>query len=75
MEISMNKSRYLDSCIQILKEMRGDQSNELGSEQQRALAGEIRRLKRLKKQTHVNRDELYRVVSEIVETVSDILRS
>lgn len=71
----MNKSRYLDSCIQILKEMRGDQSNELGSEQQRALAGRIRRLKRLRKQMHVNRDELYRVVSEIAETVSEILRS
>ena len=71
----MNKSRYLDSCIQTLKEMRGDQSNELGSEQQRALADKIRSLKRLKKQTSVNRDDLYRVVSEVAETVSKILRS
>jgi hypothetical protein len=70
----MNKSRYLDSCIQILKEMRGDQSNELGSVQQRALAGGIRELKRLKKQTSINHDELFRVVSEIAEAVSEILR-
>jgi hypothetical protein len=74
-EISMNKSQNVDSCIQLLKEMRGDQSNELGPGQQRALAGEIRRLKKLKKQSHVNRDELYRVVSEVAETVSKILRS
>lgn len=71
----MNKSRYLDSCIQILKEMRGDQSNELGSEQQRALAGGIRRLKRLKKQAHINRDELYRAVGAVAESVSEILES
>lgn len=71
----MHKSRYLDSCIQILKGMRGDQSNELGWEQQRALAGAITKLKGLKKQTHIDRDELYRVVGEIAETVSQILNS
>lgn len=69
----MNRLKNLDSCIQILKGMRGDQSNELGSEQQRALAEEIRKLKKLKKQSHLNQDELYRVVSEIAESVSKIL--
>ena len=69
----MNDSKYLDSCIQILKGMLGDQSNELGSEQQRALAVEVRKLKRLKKQPQMKCDELYRVVSEIAETVSKIL--
>jgi len=69
----MNESKYLDSSIQILKDMLADQSNELESEQQRALAGEIRKLKRLKKQPRINREELYRVVSEIAETVSKIL--
>ena len=69
----MNKSKYLDSCIQILKGMLGDQSNELGSEQQRALAGEIRKLKKLRKQPLMKRDELYRIVGEIAETVSKIL--
>jgi hypothetical protein len=69
----MNKSKYLDSCIQILKGMLGDQSNELGSEQQRALAGGIRKLKKLRKQPLMKRDELYRIVGEIAETVSKIL--
>lgn len=69
----MNESKYLDSSIQILKDMLADQSNELESEQQRALAGEIRKLKRLKKQPRINREELYRIVSEIAETVSQIL--
>jgi hypothetical protein len=69
----MNRMKNLDTCIQILKGMRGDQSNELGSEQQRALAEEIRKLKKLKKQSHLNQDELYRVVSEIAESVSKIL--
>ena len=68
-------SKHLDASIQSLKDVLGDPSNELGSEQQRALAGEIRRLKRLTKQPHINRDELYRVVSKVAETVSEILRS
>lgn len=69
----MNRLKNLDSCIQILKGMRGDQSNELGSEQQRALAEEIRKLKKLMKQSQLSQDELYRVVSEIAESVSKIL--
>ena len=69
----MNRLKNLDSCIQILKGMLGDQSNELGSEQQRALAEGIRMLKKLKKQTKLNQDEVYRVVSEIAESVSKVL--
>ena len=69
----MNESKYLDSSIQILRDMLADQSNELESGQQRALAGGIRKLKRLKKQPRNNREELYRIVSEIAETVSKIL--
>jgi hypothetical protein len=53
--------------------MRGDQSNELESEQQRALAEGIRKLKKLKKQPKVKRDEVYRVVSEVAETVLKVL--
>jgi hypothetical protein len=53
--------------------MLGDQSNELGSEQQRALAEGVRKLKKLKMQPQMKRDEVYRVVSEIAETVSRIL--
>ncbi len=69
----MNESKYLDSSIQILKDMLADQSNELESEQQRALADKIRELKRLKKQPRINREDLHRIVSEIAETVSRIL--
>jgi hypothetical protein len=69
----MNESKYLDSCIQTLKVMMGDQSNELESEQRRALAEEACKLKRLKKRSHVDSDELYRIVSEIAEAVSKIL--
>jgi hypothetical protein len=69
----MNNSKYLDSCIQILKGMLGDQSNELESEQQRALAEGIRKLKKLKKQPKMRRDDVYCVVSEVAETVSKIL--
>ena len=71
---SMNQSKYLDSCIQILKGMLGDQSNELGSEQQRALAKEIRKLKSLQRQPKMSRDEVYRVVNEVALTVSNILQ-
>ncbi len=70
----MNKSKRLDSCIQILKAMRGDQSNELESEQQRAFTEQIRRLKALKKHSKIGRDELYRAVSEVAETVSRLMR-
>jgi hypothetical protein len=69
----MNRLKNLDSCIQILKGMRGDQSNELGSEQQRALAEGIRKLKKLRKQPKLNQDELYLVVSDIAESISKIL--
>ena len=69
----MQHTKYLDSCIQILKGMRGDQSNELGSEQQRTLAEGIRKLKKLKKQPKLKHDELHRVVSEIAESVLKML--
>jgi hypothetical protein len=62
-------AKNIDSCIQSLKVMLGDQSNELGSEQKRALAGETRKLKKLKKQEELNQDELYRVISAIAESV------
>jgi hypothetical protein len=69
----MNELKYLDSCIHTLREMLGDKSNELESEQRRALAAEIRKLKRLKMRHRIDSEELYRIVSEIAETVSKIL--
>jgi hypothetical protein len=67
----MNQSKYLDSSIQVLKQMLGDQSNELGSEQRRALAKEIRKLKRLQRQPTMSRDEVRRIVNEVALTVLD----
>lgn len=70
----MNDEKYLDSCIQYLKQMLGDKSNELESEQQRALEVEIRKLKKLRKLPRMKRDQLYRIVSEVAETVSKIVK-
>jgi hypothetical protein len=69
----MDNSKYLGSCIQILKGVLGDQSNELESEQQRALGARIRKLKKLKKQSKIDPAELYAIVEEIAEAVFEIL--
>ncbi len=69
----MKYAKHLDSCIQILKRMRGDQSNELGSRQQRALGKEIQKLRKLAMQQNLDRDEVYRIVDEVARTVSEIL--
>ncbi len=66
--------KRLDSSIQFLRGMLGDQTNELESGQRRALSVEISKLKRLKKRPKLTRAEIYRVVSEIAETVSTILK-
>ena len=68
----MNPSKYLNSSIQQLKEMLGDQSNELGSEQRRALAKEIRKLKKLQREPTTNHEEVRRIVNEVALTVFDI---
>jgi hypothetical protein len=69
----MNNSKYLDSCIQVLKRMLGDQTCEWELEEQRALSSGIRQLRKLKKQPRIDPEELYRVVGEIAETVSKIM--
>jgi hypothetical protein len=66
--------KRLDSSIQFLRGMLGDQTNELESGQRRALSVEISKLKRLKKQPKLTRAEIYRVVGEVAETVSTILK-
>ena len=65
--------KYVDSSIQILKQMLGDQSNELGSERQRAFSREIRKLKKLKRQPNLKREDVYRVVSEVAKTISELM--
>ncbi len=69
----MNDSKYLDSCIQILKGMLEDQSNEWESEAKRVLSSGIRKLRMLKKQARIKPEELYRTVSDIAKAVSEIM--
>jgi hypothetical protein len=69
----MHHVKYLNASIQGIKEILADKTNELESEQRRALAREIGKLKKLAKLRKPSRDEVYRVVSEVAETVSKIL--
>lgn len=69
----MNQVKTIDSCIEYLKTMLRDQLNELESEQRRALAKELRKLKRLKLKPKLDRDEVCRVVSEVAATVAEIM--
>jgi hypothetical protein len=68
----MNKTKHVDSSIQILKAMLGDQSNELESEGKRALASAIGKLKSLRRQPDATHADIYRTVAEVAELVSEI---
>ena len=61
----MQHTKNLDSCIQRLKVMQGDLSNELESGQRRMIAVWIRELKGMKKQPRLSQREIYRLVDEI----------
>jgi hypothetical protein len=61
----MQHAKCLDSCIQRLKVMQGDLSNELESGQRRMITVWIRELKRMKKQPSPSQREIYRLVDEI----------
>ncbi|HEY5056437.1 MAG TPA: hypothetical protein VII58_09765 [Acidobacteriaceae bacterium] len=65
----MNKSKYVDTSIQALKLMLGDETNELGSDGKRALCDVVGKLKRLSKQQEATYEELYRTVEEVAKTV------
>lgn len=69
--MNANQSKHLDSSIQHLKRMLGDKSNELGSGTKRALAGGLRKLKRLKKQPNTTDEVLARTVGEVAKAVLD----
>lgn len=65
--------KNLNAIISNLKEMMGDKKNELGSAQKGALAGSIRKFKKLSKQPRIKRAELERTIREVAETVFKIL--
>jgi len=65
----MNKSKYVDASIQALKQMLGDETNELGSDGKRALSCAVSKLKRLKKQPRATDDELHQTVEEVAKLV------
>jgi len=64
----MNKAN-VDTSIQRLKEMLGDETNELGSDGKKALCGAVGKLKRLKKHPNATYDEVYQTVAEVAELV------
>lgn len=69
----MNHTKYLDSSIQILKGMLADKSNELESEQRRALTTAIRKLRGLAKQPKIDREVLYRAIDAIAEQIYKVM--
>lgn len=69
----MHQQKRLDSCIKMLQTIVADPTNELELAQQRTIARNIRKLKKLKKQPRLTRDEVYNAVSEVSETILEIM--
>ena len=69
----MKRLRNLDLCISSLVQIQGSYAPK--SEQRSHLQRAIRKLKRLKRSNKLNREEVFTVVSEIVDTVLEILSS
>ena len=71
----MYAKKYIDSSIEQLRKMLGDPNNELSSEQQSKLKKGIRDLKRLQREKSLTHQQVFVVVSKIVEAVYEILKS
>ena len=69
--MNTNQAKHLDPCIEHLKRMLGDKSNELESGTRRALAAALRKLKKLKKQPTTTYEDVHRTVAEVAKTVLD----
>jgi len=68
----MKRLKNLDLCISSLVRMQGSYAPK--SEQRNRLQRDIRKLKRLKLSSHLNREEVFTVICEIVNTVLAILK-
>ena len=65
----MKKTKYVDASIQALKQMLGDETNELGSVGKRTLSRAVGELKRLKRHPEATYDDVSRTVAEVAELV------
>lgn len=72
-EGNMMTKKFLDSSIDCLKKMLADHNNELGSGERRALRKALHKLKKLKLEPKVSREEVSRVVSEVALIVFEIM--
>ena len=68
----MTIKKYIDSCIDQLREMLGDPNNELTSEQQSKIEKHIRDLKRLRRAPKLSHREIFPVANQIAETLFEI---
>jgi hypothetical protein len=69
----MKTSKLIESCIEELKKMLGDENNELSSGQREELMAGIRELKRLQKATRLTHQEVYMVVARIALAAYEVV--
>ena len=72
---TMNTSKRIDLCIELLKTMLGDANNELTSGQREALKNGIRNLKRLQKATKLTHQDVLVVVAQITEAAYGLVET
>ena len=69
----MKTSKLVESCIEELKTMLGDENNELSSGQREQLMAGIRELKKLQKATRLTHQEVYMVVARIALAAYEVV--
>ena len=69
----MNTSKAIDSCIEEIKSLLGDENNELTSGQREDLTACIHRLKSLRSKKLLKHQEVYIVVAQIVDVVHTLV--
>ena len=68
----MTTSKYLDSGIELIKQMLGDANNEWTSEQRNTLMKGTRELKRLRKAKKLTHQDVSAVVSRIAQALYEV---
>jgi hypothetical protein len=71
----MKTSKYLDSSIELLKQMLGDANNEWTSEQRNTLTTGTRELKRMRKAKKFTHKEVSAVVSLIAQALYEVAKT
>jgi hypothetical protein len=70
----MNTSKAIDSCIEEIKNLLGDENNELTSGQRKDLTACVRRLKRLRSKKLLKYQEVYIVVAQVAKVVHTLVK-